>query len=739
MSTTDIASAVSTPSSTKPLSPSSIPDSPSRVPHKKEKYTRRLVQRYCSHRSLKVQVLIEHYFNSIYEQIIAVVPITLQLVLTIAIFFGRGVNNPGELAGGLISAIFGLTIFVDALRIAVMPLGELLGEELPNRLPLPLVLVVAFFLGILVTYAEPAIASIRPLARLVSKHRTPYLYLLLNELQEPLIFSIGLGVGVAAVLGTLRFVKNWSLKPIIAGCLIPTVACAIYMAWGAGEDLTPLIGLSWDCGAITTGPVTVPILLALGIGVMKTSREKLKAKQVLRENVNTSSGQQPSLDGFGIVTLASLLPVLFVEILSIISTFLYTREDIINFADVSEIESVSDRTPIREIIFAVRAILPLNLALILLVIIVLRSPLPKLTVFVPSDLLKEEALDDNLPVNTPSRDNLTIFPDGLSPVTETPIIENKEKSPPIVIVPGNEDTSILDIDASINNASEDLTKSQPTSCFGRWSQKYFPHGVGALLIGVLLAQIGMILFNIGLTYGFTSIGDEFGQVLPASFLPVSSVSNSPIYNFEGGIALTVFSVFLLGFLATRAEPALNVLGQTVEKLSQGSFSRSLLIYAVCVGVASGMAIGATKILFEVPVIYFILVKYGIAALLTIQASDAFTAIAYDSAGVTTGPVTVPFVLSVGIGFCKASNSSEGFGILTCASVAPIITVLLADWGRRAFTKVNISQSLQAFGMGSRRSTVSVAPLSTQSTDETMDADTVKNTRLNSQSFVSDTT
>jgi hypothetical protein len=82
------------------------------------------------------------------------------------------------------------------------------------------------------------------------------------------------------------------------------------------------------------------------------------------------------------------------------------------------------------------------------------------------------------------------------------------------------------------------------------------------------------------------------------------------------------------------------------------------------------------------IIYLILIKYAVACFFTVFSSENFTNIAWDSAGVTTGPVTVPFVLSLGIGFSKAKNAQEGFGILTCASVAPIITVLLTDLLRR---------------------------------------------------------
>lgn len=633
--------------------------------------------------SPKYAALFEHYMNALFEQVLAVVPITILLVLVSAIFFGRSVTSPGELTWGLICAIVGLTIFVDALRMAVMPLGELLGEQLPNRLTLPLVLVVACLLGILCTYAEPAMASLRPLARLVSKTKTPYLHLILNELQEPLIFSVGLGVGFAAVLGTLRFVKGWPIKPLIALTLIPTVVLACYMQWG-DPNLIPLIGLAWDCGGVTTGPVTVPILLSLGIGVMKTTKEKEKAKRALQDSINSSSGQQPTLDGFGIVTLASILPVLAVEVLAVVTSFIYTPQDIINAAPTSEIESVTDVSPVREIIFSLRAILPLNIALIILIIFVVRVPFPPLTVFVPSDALAGQMREDGESVHQPTNE-MSIFPDSgedCGPeknviAAGTDLVEKEENQTEEVIV------------------SEGVTTVGPAPRVGCF-QRTFPHGVGGLLIGVALGQVGMAIFNVGLTYGFTSIGDQVGMLLPSSFFVVEAEPGSPFYSFSGGVSITIFTVFSLGFLATRAEPALNVLGITVEKLSNGSFTKTALIYAVCVGVALGMSAGATKILFGVSVIYFILAKYGVAVLLTLEASDDFTCIAWDSAGVTTGPVTVPFVLSTGIGFSKASFADEGFGILTCASVAPIITVLLADLARRMYAKRMAQVSVAPF-------------------------------------------
>ena len=110
----------------------------------------------------------------------------------------------------------GLVLFVDGLRVAIMPLGSVLGQQLPEHFKVRYILVVACAIGILCTYAEPAIASLRPLASLVKRCQTPYLFYVLNDMSEVLVLSIGLGVGMAAMIGVLRFLRGWSLKPLIA-------------------------------------------------------------------------------------------------------------------------------------------------------------------------------------------------------------------------------------------------------------------------------------------------------------------------------------------------------------------------------------------------------------------------------------------------------------------------------------------------------------------------------------------
>ena len=95
------------------------------------------------------------------------------------------------------------------------------------------------------------------------------------------------------------------------------------MKWG-NEELAPLIGLAWDCGAVTTGPVTVPILLALGVGVIKGKNARQAAQTQIQHAADEGRGQ--TLEGFGIITLASMFPILAVLLLSIVISLLYSPE-----------------------------------------------------------------------------------------------------------------------------------------------------------------------------------------------------------------------------------------------------------------------------------------------------------------------------------------------------------------------------------------------------------------------------
>ena len=194
--------------------------------------------------------------------------------------------------------------------------------------------------------------------------------------------------------------------------------------------------------------------------------------------------------------------------------------------------------------------------------------------------------------------------------------------------------------------------------------------------GLTLSIIGMCVFNIGLTYGLGAIGGQAGSSLPAAFMEVTTSDVSPIYNELVGLSIVILFAWILGFGATLAEPALNALGLTVQELTNGAFKKSMLMYSVAGGVAFGIALGVGKIVFGFDLATVLLPLYLLAVVLTYFSTEEFVNVAWDSAGVTTGPVTVPLVLAMGLGLGNAVSATEGFGILSMASICPILAVLL---------------------------------------------------------------
>jgi hypothetical protein len=142
-----------------------------------------------------------------------------------------------------------------------------------------------------------------------------------------------------------------------------------------------------------------------------------------------------------------------------------------------------------------------------------------------------------------------------------------------------------------------------------------------------------------------------------------------------GFILVLVFAFGMGFGATLAEPALNALGLTVENLTVGAIKQNQIVQIVSLGVGMGITLGFARILFDLPLIWLIIPPYILLIILSIFSEEEFTAISWDSGGVTTGPVTVPLVLAMGLSIGGALNISDGFGILALASAFPIITTL----------------------------------------------------------------
>ena len=228
------------------------------------------------------------------EQVKAVWLIVLYLIAFQTLLLEIPIFGAAVIAVGVVLVVVGLTFFMEGLLLGLMPLGELIGIRLPQKSRLPTILLFAFILGVGATFAEPAVGVLKVAGSTVKAWDAPLLFLLLNRHSDYLVYAIGMGVGIAVVFGMLRFLFGWSLKPFIY-ILIPLLLGL--SIWSAFEpNMIFLTGLAWDCGGVTTGPVTVPLVLALGIGVCRV---------VAREGESGGGG-------FGVVTLASAFPIVFV-------------------------------------------------------------------------------------------------------------------------------------------------------------------------------------------------------------------------------------------------------------------------------------------------------------------------------------------------------------------------------------------------------------------------------------------
>jgi len=495
------------------------------------------------------------------DQCRSVVPLVIYLMLFQILALHQQLDGVTLILAGIIAVIFGLMLFMEGLKLGLMPFGETIGNRLPVRSPLPVVLFIVMLLGIGVTFAEPAIGALKTAGSIVNFNKAPYLYTLLNDWSTQLVLIVGMGVGLAAVLGVVRLLYGWSLKPLIYATLLPILTLTFYFM--QDDQLSRVLGLAWDCGAVTTGPVTVPLVLSLGIGIAAAA----------------GKGNSP-LSGFGIVTLASLFPIIGVMLLTLVVVSGTTPEAIIAAASQASASVATlpwyETSPGMEVIGGIRAIVPLIVFLLIVLKLVLKEDIPQ---------------------------------------------------------------------------------------------------QGVTIYGIVLCVLGLIIFNLGLTFGLAKLGGMAGSQLPAAFSAMESVARSPFYNYGEGMIVAVLFAWLLGFGATLAEPALNALGQTVENLTNGSFSKKMLMYAVSFGVACGIAVGVLKIAFDLPLGWLLIPAYSLAIFLTWLSSEEYVNVAWDSAGVTTGPVTVPLVLAMGLGLGNAVDAVEGFGILSMASIGPIICVL----------------------------------------------------------------
>lgn len=182
-----------------------------------------------------------------------------------------------------------------------------------------------------------------------------------------------------------------------------------------------------------------------------------------------------------------------------------------------------------------------------------------------------------------------------------------------------------------------------------------------IITGLAYTYIGLVLFLTGANVGFMPAGKYLGTVLTSGsfrylLIPIGAV---------------------IGYFIVRAEPAVYVLNHQVEELTDGRISAKAMGTALSLGVSLSVALAMIRVLTGLPVLYFLIPGYAIAIILSIKVPKIFTAIAFDSGGVASGPMTATFLLPLAQGACEAVGGNlvaDAFGVVAMVAMTPLITI-----------------------------------------------------------------
>lgn len=185
-----------------------------------------------------------------------------------------------------------------------------------------------------------------------------------------------------------------------------------------------------------------------------------------------------------------------------------------------------------------------------------------------------------------------------------------------------------------------------------------------IILGFVLTFFGLAFFLQGVHVGFFPIGQLIGESL-------------------GGMDSTWILIpigFVLGFAATFAEPAVSIMNAEVDRVTGGYISEKVMLYTVSTGVGISVALSMFRILSGISLWYFIIPGYLAAFVLIFFSKKIFIAIAFDSGGVSTGPMTVTFISAMAVGVASVTEGrdplTDGFGLIALVALTPILAVLV---------------------------------------------------------------
>lgn len=222
----------------------------------------------------------------------ALLPIVLVIAFFQLVVLQQSIPRLGQILQGAVLVLVGLALFVRGLQAALFPIGEEIAHNFVRKGNLWWLLIFSFTLGFGTTVAEPAlIAIVDEAARVAAAEQV-----IGNTADEQQAYATGLrltvalAVACALTLGVFRILYRWPLHYLVIGGYL----CVVILTFFAPPEI---IGIAFDSGGVTTSTVTVPLVAALGIGLTQSIH-----------------GRNPLIDGFGLIALASLTPIMFVMV-----------------------------------------------------------------------------------------------------------------------------------------------------------------------------------------------------------------------------------------------------------------------------------------------------------------------------------------------------------------------------------------------------------------------------------------
>jgi uncharacterized membrane protein (DUF2068 family) len=234
------------------------------------------------------------FFRNIFAPIFNSFRDLLPIIIVIAFFqlfvLKQPVPNIEKLLVGTILVMLGLTFFIKGLEIGLFPVGESMAYAFARKGSLVWLLLFSFALGFGTTVAEPALIAVAGEAAQVAADGG-----MINNTEKAqdwyalgLRLTVAFSVGVAIIVGVVRIIRGWPVQYMIMAGYIGVVVMTIFAP-------TEIVGIAYDSGGVTTSTITVPLVTALGVGLASSIK-----------------GRNPMTDGFGLIAMASLTPMIFV-------------------------------------------------------------------------------------------------------------------------------------------------------------------------------------------------------------------------------------------------------------------------------------------------------------------------------------------------------------------------------------------------------------------------------------------